>query len=93
MDVMSEMDDTSVAAYLGLTAEQVRIIRQKPSHLKSCKSCEAVHPTFPSISVHHSPCCDAQQKCSMCGEPLPVTLGHGLGIICIRCYGDDGADD
>ena len=83
------MDDASVADYLGLTAEQVRIIRQKPNRLKSCKSCEAVHPTLPLVRIYHSPCCDGQQKCSMCGEPLPVTLGHELGVICQRCYGTE----
>jgi hypothetical protein len=84
----SGLTDESVAAYLGLTAAHVRVMRMMMD-IRACPSCRRVHPTYPSIRFFHSPVCDQQGRCRLCQAPIDVGMGHEVGLICQKCY-DDG---
>lgn len=90
---MTTLDDESVAAYLRLSKEQVRILRQRPEHV-TCDQCANVHPSYPLIRMFHSPCCAANGMCAMCGTSLgeQASKGHEVGLICGGCYGADTWD-
>jgi hypothetical protein len=78
-----------VAAYIGCTAEQVRIMRL---HKLTCPECTKVGPSYPQIKAFHSPCCKGQKKCAGCGNDIPeLGLGHEVGLICGDCY--DGPEE
>lgn len=81
---MSELSDASVAEYLGITPEQVRIMRL---HKLTCPDCVNVHISFPTIRAFHSPLCAANRKCASCGKEMPEMIcGHEVGAICWDCY-------
>lgn len=81
------MDDKSVAAYLRLSQDQVRILRQRPEHVK-CDQCRNVHSSYPLIRMFHSPCCTANGACAECGADIPgLGAGHEVGLICASCAG------
>lgn len=88
---MTELNDETVAQYIGCTAGQVRVMRIYREHgvAMTCEGCGRVHDSYPKIVAYHSPCCEAQGKCRMCGSEIPGLLkGHEVGLICGACYGD-----
>lgn len=82
------MTDADVAAYLGLTTDQVRVIRQTKD-IHACSECSAVHPTYPTVMFFHSPICKASGKCRQCGADTGAGLAAMVGIICGECYGSE----
>lgn len=88
---MSEaLTDESVARYLGCSAEQVRVMRL---HKMTCKGCEAIHPSYPSIWAFHHPLCEERKKCALCGGEIDGLfcehLTQRVGAICAECYGSE----
>lgn len=85
---MSDLSNASVAEYLGITPEQVRIMRL---HKLTCPDCVNVHISFPTIRAFHSPLCEANRKCANCGKEMPeMVRGHEVGAICWDCYDGHG---
>lgn len=78
------LTDDAVAKHIGITAEQVRIMRL---HTLTCPDCANVHISFPIIKAFHSPLCNANRKCASCGkEQQDLKCGHEVGLICWDCY-------
>lgn len=87
------MTDADVAAYLGLTTDQVRVIRQTKD-IHACSECSAIHPTLPVVRFFHSPICKTGGKCRICGGTLLTGRGGAIrggevGLICRGCYEAD----
>ena len=92
----SALNDAAVAEYLGLTPDQVRVIRQRKEYVENCKSCGAIHPTYPQIRFFHHPGCKEVGKCRGCGLPVGrpgENYTHEVGVICSICYHGDSPDD
>lgn len=83
------IDDKSVAEYLRLTPDQVRLLRDV-AHRHECQSCTDIHPTYPQIKFLHHPGCPNQDKCADCGGALNAERGHEVGLICNDCCVGDG---
>ena len=78
------LTDETVAEYIGITAEQVRIMRLDKM---TCPDCRNVDASYPIIKAFHSPLCKANRKCAICGADIPeLTCGHEVGLICGDCY-------
>ena len=74
------IDDAIVADYLGLTTDQVRLLRMSRGTYQ-CAACSALHPTMPIIRVYHFPVCKENGKCRMCGGRIDAPNGHEVGLI------------
>lgn len=77
--------DATVAEYLGVSTEQVRLIKLGNM---TCSACADVHPSYPQIKAFHSPVCKAARHCAECSKEMPnLVHGHEVGLICSDFYG------